>query len=354
MKIKLAILDEDNNYLNRIMSVFGSKYDDKLEVYSFTDKEVALSVLESSKIDVLLSDEVFNIEVENLPKRCGFAYLVDSVEINLLRGQKAIGRYQKVDLIYKEIIDIYSEKAEGTSGLGKNNDLCTLISFCSVAGGTGCSNMAAACAMHFAKQGKRTLYLNLEKFGSSDVFFSGDGSSDMSDIIFSLKSKKSNLRLKLESCVKQDKSGVYFFSQAKIALDMLELSPEDCIYLVTALKNSCSYDYIIVDSEFSIDKEIIEFYKQMHAVVWISDGSETANMKTFRAYNALQIIENGAEVQLNNKIILAYNKFSNKTSKAIEDLSANNIGGAPRYEHATSKQVLEQLSALPLFDKILE
>ncbi len=354
MKIKLAILDEDNNYLSRIMSVFSGKYDDKLEVYSFTDKEVALKTLESSKIDVFIADEVFDIEVENLPKRCGFAYLVDSVEIDLLRGQKAIGRYQKVDLIYKEILDIYSEKTEGTSGLGKNNELCTLISFCSASGGTGSSDMAAACAMHFAKQGKRALYLNLEKFGSSDVFFSGDGQFDMSDIIFSLKSKKSNLRLKLESCVKQDISGVYFFSQSKIALDMLELTAEDCIHLVTALKNSCSYDYIIVDSEFALDKAMLEFYKEMHAIVWISDGSETANMKTFRAYNALCTIEDGAEVQINNRIILAYNKFSNKTSKAIEDMAANNIGGAPRYEHATAKQVLEQLSALPLFDKILE
>ena len=162
------------------------------------------------------------------------------------------------------------------------------------------------------------------------------------------------MRLKLESCVKQDKSGVYFFSQAKIALDMFELNTEDYIYLVTTLKNSCSYDYIIVDGEFSISKSMIDFYKQMHAVVWVSDGSETANMKTFRAYNALQTLESGAEVQLCNKIILAYNKFSNKTCKAIEDMSANNIGGAPRYEHATTQQVLEQLSALPLFDKILE
>ena len=354
MKIKLALLDEDNNYLNRIMSVFGSKYEDKLEVYSFTDKEVALSTLESSKIDVFLCDEVFNIEVENLPKRCGFAYIVDSVEINMLRGQKAIGRYQKIDLIYKEIIDIYSENAEGISGVGKNNDSCTIISFCSVSGGTGCSSLAAACAMHYAKQGKKALYLNLEKFGSSDVFFSGEGSFDMSDIIFSLKSKKSNLRLKLESCVKQDKSGVFFFSQAKIALDMLELNPEDCSYLVTTLKNSCSYDYIIVDGDFSLDRAMIEFYKLMHAYVWVSDGSETANMKKFRAYNALLTLEDGTEIQLNNKIILAYNKFSNKTSKAIEDLSANNIGGAPRYEHATSKQVIEQLSALSLFDKIIE
>ena len=34
MKIKLAILEEDKGYLNRIVSVFNTKYSDKFEIYS--------------------------------------------------------------------------------------------------------------------------------------------------------------------------------------------------------------------------------------------------------------------------------------------------------------------------------
>ena len=92
-----------------------------------------------------------------------------------------------------------------------------MIIFSSPSGGVGTSSMAAACAVHYAMQGKKVLYLNLEKFGSADVFFSGEGQFDMSDIIYTLKSKKTNLALKLESCVKQDISGVYFYSQSKRA-----------------------------------------------------------------------------------------------------------------------------------------
>ncbi len=354
MKIKLVVLDEDNNYLNRVLAALSSKYGEKLEIYSFTDKESALAVLESSKIDVFLADGVYEIETENLPKRCAFAYLVDSAEIDMFRGQPALARYQKVDSIYKAILDMYSEKSEGTSTLGKSNELCKLVLFTAASGGTGSSDMAAACAMRYAKQGYRSLYLNLEKFGSADVFFKGVGQGDMSDIILALKNKKSNLRLKLETSVKKDESGVFFFSQAKIALDMLELSIEECLQLVTALKNSCLYDYIVVDIDFSLDRKMIDFYKQMSAVVWLSDGSETANIKTFRAYSALCVIEDGEEDPLSSKILLAYNKFSNKSSKAIEDMEANNIGGAPRYEHATARQVIEQLCSLPLFDKIIK
>ena len=49
MKIKLAILEKDQGYLTKIVSVFSTKYADKFEIYSFTDKEVALAHLEEAK-----------------------------------------------------------------------------------------------------------------------------------------------------------------------------------------------------------------------------------------------------------------------------------------------------------------
>lgn len=37
MRVRLAILDGDKNYLNRIVSVFTTKYADSLQVYSYSD-----------------------------------------------------------------------------------------------------------------------------------------------------------------------------------------------------------------------------------------------------------------------------------------------------------------------------
>ena len=47
MKIKLALLDSDQNYLNRIVTAFNIKYADKLEIYSFTKLESAMAALEA-------------------------------------------------------------------------------------------------------------------------------------------------------------------------------------------------------------------------------------------------------------------------------------------------------------------
>ncbi len=352
MKIKLAILEKDKSYLNKIVSVFGTKYSEKFEVYSFTNPDVALQTLNNVKIDVFIASDSFEIDTTKLPSRCAFAYFVDSVDIDMFNNQQAICKFQKADLIYKQLLSIYSEKAGNITGLKISDEDCRVIAFGSPSGGTGSSTMAAACALHFARQGKKTLYLNLEKFGSSDIFFSAEGQFDMSDIIFVLKSKKANLSMKLESCVKHDKRGVYFYSQTQIALDMLELGTDEILRLISELQLTGFYDYIIIDSNFDISKSSLDIYRKVHTLVIVGDGSETSNMKIFRAYNAIAVKEQGEESPITNRMALVYNKFSNKISKVLDNIEIKIIGGAPRYEHATNEQIIEQLSALSIFEKI--
>lgn len=352
MRIKLAILEKDPSYLNRIVSAFNTKYADKFEIYSFTDKDMALATLDASRIDVLIASDSFDINVDALPKRCGFAYFVDAADVDSTNEQRAICKFQKADLIYKQILSIYSENSGRTAGLKLGDDHAKVVAFASPCGGVGTSCLAAAFAIRMAKQGKKALYLNLEKYGSSDVFFAGEGQFDMSDIIFSLKSKKANLAMKLESCVKQDHTGVYFYSQAKFALDMMELGKDEITRLISELRLTGIYDYIVVDMDFSLSKDTLEVFRTMSNVVMAGDGSDISNMKIFRAYNALAALEQNKDNSLLNKLVLVYNKFSNKTGKAIEGIDINNIGGAPRYEHATTEQVITQLANMSMYDKI--
>ncbi len=352
MKIKVAILEKDKSYLTRIVSAFGTKYADKLEIYSFTDSDVAMETIDSARVDVLLASDAFDIETHAIPKRCAFAYLVESMGIDSVRNERAICKFQKADLIYKQILSVYSEKASSITGFNVTGDKGQIIAFGSASGGVGSSTMAAACAMHYAKKNK-VLYLNIEKFGSSDLFFDGQGQFDMSDIIFALKSKKTNLPMKLESCVKQDSSGVYFYSKAKIALDMLEMNTDDILRLISELKLMGEYDYIVLDTDFGIDREMLKVYKQTQAIVLVGDGSVESNTKTERAFTALTTLEANSDAPLTNRIVFVYDKVSSKTGQSVEIAGLRILGGAPRYAGASTRQVVEQLASMELFDSIL-
>ena len=352
MKIKVAILDKDKGYLARVASAFETKYADKMEIYSFTDSDIAQRTLDNARIDVLLASDTFEINAQNLPKRCAFAYMVDSPGIEKIGEASAICKFQRADLIYKQILSLYSERASSVLGFSAHEDKGNILIFSSPCGGVGTSVVAAACAITAAGRNKKVLYLNLEKFGSADLFFDGPGQYGMSDIIFAVKSKKANLPLKLESCVRQDVRNVYYYAQAKNALDMMEMNSEDILRLISELKLTGEYDYIVVDIDFAIDKEMLKIYRQAQSIVLVSDGSTEANTKIDRAFSALTVIEKNADAPLVNRIQLLYNCGS-QDGRALDIPGVKTVGSVPRYSHAGTQRVIEQLTRMTIFDGLL-
>lgn len=352
MKIRIAILEEDKNYLQRLLAAFETKYEDKIEMYSFTDEALALEAITNTKINVFLASDKFLVNTKLIPEKCGFAYLVDTPDTEAENGEKAICKFQKIDLIYKEIVSLYSENAMDKM---KNYDegSSRIISFLSASGGTGASTMAVAYAKYFAKCGKKVLYFNTEELGKSDCYFMGEGQFTIDDLIYAVKSKKANMSLKFESTAKQDISGVYFFAAGNKALDLIDLKSEEMQQLIVDLKMANIFDVIIWDTDFSFSVLRSDLMQLVSDIVVVSDGSEISNSKFMRMYESIEVLEKQRKLDISDKMWILYNKFSNKSSKGIENRDVKELGGAPRYEHATVNQVVEQLLKLKIFDKLV-
>ncbi len=352
MKIRLAILENDTNYLQRIVSVFNNKYGSDLEIYSFTDVSPALNCLDEKKIDVFLANESFLIDFSQIPGKCGFAYLVETLDIDKINGKKTICKFQKCELIYKQILSIYSEQIPNIIGISNENvGAIKTIAFTSPAGGTGTSTCAAACAISFASKGLRTLYLNLETYGSADNFFSCDGQFDFSDVIYAIKSYKTNKAMKLQSTVKQDATGVYYYSSVKIPLDMMEMTTEDYISLQNEIQLLGQYDYVVVDLDFPKTRDEYHFLEHCNSVVFVTDGSFDAESKISSAIRGIQVIDAQSEFSIQPRTSLIKNKALN-----INELEQNEIrllGTFPRYESVASSQLARQLSLSNVFDQLL-
>lgn len=351
MRIKLAILDTDTRYLNRIVTTFNTKFTDRLEVYSFTDQEVAIETIKSKRIDVLVASDDFEIDVMEIESLCGFAYFVESQDVVMLRKQQTICKYQKVELIYKQILSIYSEKTSNTTGVRIDNSDSNVVVFASASGGVGSSTMSAAFCIWAARCGKKVLYLNLETFGDPSEFFNGEGQADFGDIIYAIKSKKTNIGLKIESTVRESKDKVHFFAPTKTILDVNELKNNEILQLVNEIRTLGTYEYIVIDIDFSLDERTMMFWRECDALVMVSDGSEISNLKLGRAYQAFQIFEQQNNTIRLDKMKLIYNKFSNKTSRKLTGIEIFELGGVPKYDHATTEQIIEQIIVLDVFSK---
>lgn len=350
MKVRVAILENDSTYLQRVVSIFNNKFGNELEIYSFTDINSAMNCLDEKKIDVFLANDFFDIDFSVVPKKCGFAYLVESNDIDKFNNKKAICKFQRAELIYKQILSIYSEQIPNIIGVGDGNSSMKTIVFSSPSGGTGTSTLAAACAINFAGKGYRVLYLNLEKYGESDLFFYCDGQFDFGDVIYAIKSNKSNKKIKLQSTVKQDACGVYFYSSVKVALDMLEFDTADYITLQAELKKLGEYDYVIIDMDFPKRKKDFSFFENCSSVVLVSDGSQTSLTKNIRTLKSVQIIDSFSEYSIQPRFVMIKNKTLGRAEDP-EDIRV--IGEIPMYEDCAPAQMAKQLSLSNIFDQLL-
>lgn len=353
LRIKIAIIDSDKNYVERLAYAFNTNYQDKLEVYSFTDIDVALNSIITNNIDVLLAAENIEFDTSNIPKKCAFAYFTEMNSVNKIGTEKAICKYQKVDLIYKEILSLFSEVSNYSISVDGSSESQTLIKcFISFAGGVGVSTLSAAYAVRKAKQGLKEIYLNLENMGGAGILFSGDGNMNLSDVIYSVKGKSANLPLKIESAVKRNEDSVNFIDSSNLPLDVAELKKDDLLTLINTVKDMHEYNEIILDFNFKFDESSIELLKISDEVILVSDGSDVANEKTVRGFRALKIFEQQRDLHLTGKSKIFYNRFSSKTSRRISDINIDVIGGTQRYEGYQQKQIIDNLSQNAELDKV--
>ncbi len=353
MKIKLCILANDVTYLNRLVAFITSRHQENFEVYSFTENELALKTIQVQKIDILLVEESCNINAKEFLDMLYVIYLVESRDVEIIDKCPAIFKYQKTELIVKSIWNFYSEVLGNMKKANKHaNDNCKVFAFASPCGGSGSSALAAASALYFAKHGKNVMYLSLEKVSSSDIYFYEEGTQTLSDMIFALKSKKTNLNLKLEACLKHDVHNISFFSQAKQILDMYELTFEEQKELINVIIESDMFDMLILDLDFSLTSEMKELYMLADKLVVSSDGSEISNHKIERIYNALIIQEQGERTSLLEHMVLIYNRFNNIVGNSQCNVALTTLGTIPVINDVTSSQIPEKISMYDLWKNL--
>jgi hypothetical protein len=76
----------------------------------------------------------------------------------------------------------------------------------------------------------------------------------------------------------------------------------------------------------------------------------------YQEFDRIDFLPNSTNDDINiiRNMNMIYNKFSNKNSEMLSNISIKTIGGAPRYEHATVRQIIEALTKMGFFEEILQ
>lgn len=347
MKIRVGIVDSDKNYLEKISTKFLTEYTDSIELYLYTSIESAAPKIDDKKIKVLVMNTAFKDHPLLSTIRCAFLYISEDNSDGKIGDVQVVGKYRRVSDLYKSILGVYSDSTEAVYSANSTGN-CQVIAFASPAGGTGSSTMAVACAVRAALQGKGVLYLNLEKipayyFAQNDIGFE--------EIIYSIKNGHGNLKMKLESFVKNSPEKVAYFPRIGNILDLSAFEPNDKEELIKAAANLDGISFMIVDMSFDLNKDTYRMLDLADQIVVTSDGSEVANQKIFEALNAIELSQ--GEYMLDAKISLLYNKFSEGSPVGrISNIKQKTVGVANRYK-MPQRDIVNNLSKTTLFDSLL-
>lgn len=354
MKMKVLILCRDTEYADLLQKGIISSYLDRISVSFFTDRDLFQKEIMLSFPDVIIiGEEYANAEFETR-ENSGVAYFVEKNNIETLNGKKAIGKYQPVSKICNDFLDLYADvRAKTEDTLKGSISGKRIMTFLSPAGGVGTSSAAAGCARRLAAQGKRVLYLNLELLGNSERFFSGDGVYSFSRVIYALEMANSASVAKMESALRQDESGVWFYSACESPLDLLSVNAGDMVQLFEEFSSISCFDWIITDMDCSLSDDVMEQIARSYMVVLLSDGTPSANDKLKRYLDAIEVLAQNRKSIHTERIVLLYNKFSSQHGQMLENVRARYLGKIPRIRNANDVEITKLIAENTLFDALI-
>lgn len=310
MKIKLAICISDTEYAGRLEAYFLKYYKTNIEMFTFSSQEKLGVFLQDNVVDVALLDEEAPENIDFEDARCIPVYLVENASKIDNSGKVIyIEKYQRANQIYQEIVHEYSEKASDNAVIGGviSSGKTMIYAVSSVTGGAGASTQAAAYAIRSANQGKKVLYLNLEDFGCTEVFFDGGSRYTFEEVLLSLQSRNMNkIEAKLESTVSKSSENVYYFASCKNPLDMGEINSEQMVQLLTALRNS-NYDNIVIDCKIGLNSKSAAILKAADQIIFVSKGDYISSVVFDKIYMSLRQLDRKNKTRIIDKLAISYN-----------------------------------------------
>lgn len=282
MKIQLLIACEDKDYCQHLSRVLAERHGDTFEVSICSTREKLAAALTGHRQDVAL-----------LSAHMARGAMLDKVTLPLLLWDDAAGeelgqemdsvrKYQRISNLTGDVLGRYAKVAGR-----KNVPESERVQICAVwspAGGTGKTTVALAYAAQQAATGRKTVYLDMEYFSSTPVYFSQEGKS----ISEAFENLGGNLELLLKSIRRQDVgSGIYYFCAPSNYDDMNILSRENVEELVSAAGQGM--EEVVLDLSSVCDERCQCIMALADRILLVTDNTprSLAKLKQFQEQNNL-------------------------------------------------------------------
>lgn len=242
MFFNMVVADQDEIYISRLTQWFRENRADRFQITAFTEKESLYKFLSETNlnIDVLLVSESF-LE-QKIPSVVNTVIVLGQPVNNHSENLKYIDKYLPATSLCSEILTLLSDMHRREWNKTENSELIICLS--------PDQKLKSGLALSLACISPEYIYINFE---SLPLYYPIMGSyrshRTLSNILYNIKASKDNLHMTMESAVYTDHNGINFIPHMDNPKDLQELTEEETMILIDALKSWGRFSKVFADIE---------------------------------------------------------------------------------------------------------
>lgn len=308
MKIRLLIASPDLDYTDYLSRVLVEKYADIFEVSVCSSEERLSEMVSNHRADIVLAEKQLADVIDLRTTRLPLVFVDETGRTGDLGSEyKRIKKYQRISVLVKEVLGGYADVSPDEPF---GNASAQITAFWSPAGGSGKTTSALAYAANCVAQGKKTVYLDLQNFSCSSVYFQQNDKS----ISTLFQKLDSNVELLLHSIRQQDSgSGIFYFTLPDNYDDINILNYDDLCKLIAGCAKGT--DELVIDLASICDEKVRKVFDFANQVFIVLDGSRANSAK----WDQFQT-QNNVYEQVRSKIKLVANKGAKLDASGVNGL----------------------------------
>lgn len=311
MSLTLGIFDADLEYSSGLMNYIKRKHKNIRKVRIFTNKTILCDFLLDNEINVLLISEdklQEDINSDNIKNIC-----ILSEGNYISEGdndfKESVYKYQSVEQIIMELFDYYPELNKKGNTFYNNNS--KIISTFSLNGNFGRDAFSLNLANQYAAD-KKTLLIDLNLLHSSYYIKNISTDKNLSEFLYFLKSRTSNIILKMKNQL-QSIGNFDYLKGVIFGPDLYDLTSSDLDFWIKEL-GSTDYDVVIFNVGcYTIS--ILDLFRKSNEVFLVNEKSQWYqglydNFKEQLTWTDYQDVLNRiSEVNINNELTYTANEY---------------------------------------------
>ncbi|MBQ8559785.1 MAG: hypothetical protein IJ439_07390 [Tyzzerella sp.] len=241
----LVICDEEFRYAERLSENISGRSELALKIYTCTDLEHVMELLNDREIHILIIDEVFTQEERAKIQAEQVFVLTKEACKDLRSGEKEVSKFQSSDQILAEIFETYFETTNQNILKSVKKSTCKMIAVYSPIHRIGKTTFAVALGKELARK-EKTLYLNMEEYAGVEGQFMKAEGRNLGDLLYYMRQENGNTPLRLSTMV--GKLGeLDYIPPILISTDLKEIKLEEWKQLLETILENSAYENVVLD-----------------------------------------------------------------------------------------------------------